>query len=315
MLVRLLAMVAATPLACCTTNVFQTFDIDRGKSLSIDARQRMVLVVRDGGRTRDRTVACAEPSPDEVVAQAAWGSASGEATLLSMTEGATEQSSISGSVASTSSEAQTAIAMRSRTVQLLRDNMFRICEAYMKGAIDQHQYNVALFNIDKQIITALGLDAIRAITPDAPPGVASGGTGAKAVQSEALANVVLAADAHSSQLGSCIGMMASGALRPDDPGEHAVLARCDRLLTTAVTDLVKQAQDPIRSHVPRPGVATANPRPTITHTRPKDVARRPTQINRARMEQTAENSANSSFQSRWLDISTRLSPSKKIAAR
>ena len=111
-------------------------------------------------------------------------------------------------------------------------------------------------------------------------------------------------------------MMASGTLRLDDPGEHAVLARCDRVLTTVVTDLVNHPQDPIRSYnVRQPRSAAAIPGSTITNTRPKNGAGKQAQINRAVKRQTGERSSNSSFQARWLDISTRLSLSDKIAGR
>ncbi len=149
------AMAALTmmPLMGCSSYIFRTFDVDSGENLSIDARQRVVLVTHQGGKTRDRTVVCAEPSPDVLTARAASGSASGAATLPTAAGGGTEQSSFSGSVAGASSEAAASIAMRSKTIQLLRDGLFRACEAYMNGGIDQHQYNVVLLNIHKLMIT------------------------------------------------------------------------------------------------------------------------------------------------------------------
>ena len=125
-----LVVLAMMPLMGCTNYIFRQFDVDRGESLSIDAKQRVVLVTHKGGKTRDRTVVCTEPSPDALSAQAASGNVSGNATLSSATPGGPSQGSGSGNAAWASSAAAASIAMRSQTVQLLRDGLFRACEAY-----------------------------------------------------------------------------------------------------------------------------------------------------------------------------------------
>ena len=69
------------------------------------------------------------------------------------------------------------LAMRTQTIQLLRDGYYRLCEAYMNGAIDQHQYNIVLLNIDRVMVTLLGVDGIAgtknvapvSISPAVPP--------------------------------------------------------------------------------------------------------------------------------------------------
>jgi len=144
----------------------------------------------------------------------------------------------------------------------------------MNGAIDQNQYNIILLNIDKLMVTLLGIDAIGG-TPKAPPvsiiagaplvntsasttdgataGVGLQGTGGNppgggnppsggnpvhlpgsvdpaGVQAEAIANIVLAANSHSSTPALCISLLASGELRPNNPGQASVLASCDYLL-------------------------------------------------------------------------------------
>jgi hypothetical protein len=296
-----MAALAMTPLTGCANYIFRTFDIDRGENLSVDARQRVVLVTHNGGKTHDRTVVCTEPSPDVLAAQAVSGSANGAATLPSAAEGATGQSSFSGSIAGASSEAAASIAMRSQTIQLLRDGLFRACEAYMKGAIDQQQYNIVLFDMDRQIITALGLDAIGG-TP------AVGQAGTKSVESEALANIVLAANARSSDLNACISVLASGQLRLDDPGDHAVLVRCDRLLAAAVNNLVYHVQEPVQSYKvsQQQAAPAAAPGLAATNLPRKKVAGSATRIERTVGSRAAEiaSAPEPTFQSRWYDFST-----------
>jgi len=258
-----------------------------------------------------------------LTARAASGSASGAATLPTAAGGGTEQSSFSGSVAGASSEAAASIAMRSKTIQLLRDGLFRACEAYMNGGIDQHQYNVVLLNIHKLMITLLGVDAIggMATTPAVALGVA-GKAGdqvaiesraaeqadTKSVQAEAAANIVLAANARSSAPDLCISLLASGELRLDDPGQRAVLERCDRLLAAVVNNLVNRTGQPIRSYkMSQPQAApAAAPELAATKLPQKKVAASTTRIEHTVGSRAAEiaSAPDSTFRSRWPDIST-----------
>ena len=256
----LAAAIAVLPLMGCSSSyIFRTFNVDGGESLSVDARQRMVLVTHKGGKTRDRMVVCTEPSPDAFTAQAASGQASGNVNVATPTAaGGQSQQSAAGSGSFASSEAAASLAMRTQTVQLLRDSMFRACEAYMNGAIDQHQYNVVLLNIDRLMVTLMGVDAIggTATVPAVAIGAGADGkggtaigeagtrTGARDVQSEALANIVLSANGHSSLPALCISLLASGELRLDNPGQQALLARCDFLLAGTVNNLVNRPSGP-----------------------------------------------------------------------
>ena len=203
--------------------------------------------------------------------------------------------------------------MRTQTIQLLRDGLYRACEAYMNGAIDQHQYNVILINADKLMITLLAIDGIAGTHVVAPvtisaaaPGVSTGasttagangtvaasagasvsppyttipnnnpamdannnqmkdGTGKLlyyapsgsngiypinatapgVVQSEAIANIVLAVNAHNSHPGLCISLLASGELRLDNPDQHSVLKSCDYLINGAFREGLKPKKRP-----------------------------------------------------------------------
>lgn len=128
--------------------VFHTFSIQRPigespDSVSIDAKQRVVLsgkVSETGVRrnadgtetpvTIERPIVCAEPSPDAIsaIAQSLSGKANiSDVKALELAFGQTESSAY--------------IGLRTQTIQLLRDGMYRICEGYMSGALDKASFN------------------------------------------------------------------------------------------------------------------------------------------------------------------------------
>jgi hypothetical protein len=256
----------------CANYIFRTFDIDHAdESVSLDAKQRVVLVTHKGGRNRDQKVVCAEPSPDALSATAASFSGSAAVTLPAAagagTGGGNQQGpGGSGGLTGATSESVASLAMRTQTIQLLRDGYYRLCEAYMNGAIDQNQYNIVLVNIDRLMITLLGIDGIagtRNVAPVtigavAPPtkATATATTGAPTVslevgnsgevkneikadvninpvgvvQSEAIANIILAANSHNAYPTLCISLLASGELTHNNPGQSTVLRSCDYLL-------------------------------------------------------------------------------------
>jgi hypothetical protein len=182
------------------------------------------------------------------------------------------------------SESVASIAMRTQTIQLLRDGLYRACEAYMNGAIDQHQYNIVLLNIDRLMVTLLGVDGIAGthVVPPVsvsanPPAIdtkatapganTEGDAGVKpgspiaynnnytiqttapgAVQSEAIANVILTINSGTSIPSLCISLLASGELRLDNPGQHSVLKNCDYVLNGALQKYVKAPPRPPREH-------------------------------------------------------------------
>lgn len=256
----------------CQNYIFEKFDLDNNVSLSLDGKQRVILATEQGGKTRDRKIVCAEPSPDVMSAFAASGSGNANFSLPGAPSGsggtgAAGATTGGGGFSAASNEAVASLAMRTQTIQLLRDGYYRLCEAYMNGAIDQHQYNVVLVNINRVMITLLGIDGIAGTRNVAPAAVsasaprfrsapakkgepagdtdeaAASGTGiirtetvhpAGAVQAEAIANIVLATNSQTSFPGLCVSLLASGELRVDNPGQYSVLRSCDYLLNGVV---------------------------------------------------------------------------------
>ena len=131
--------------------------------LSLDARQR--LVVQGARLDEDGTphpVVCSEPSPDAIAAQAAALAASANvpASGTAQTIGAQLSGGFSESAAS--------IAMRTQTIQLLRDGYYRLCEAYMNGVIDRLDYRDIILFIDEFIATVAAIEAIGGTVQTAP---------------------------------------------------------------------------------------------------------------------------------------------------
>jgi len=236
LLTAVVLAVTTLPLLGCADHIFHSFNIDHAESLSVDARQRVVLVTHKGGKTRDRTIVCTEPQPDIVKAGATAGRAVASVPPADPSKGTQV------AVTSAAGEATALIALRSQTIQLLRDGLYRACEAYMNGAIDQHQYNIVLLNIDKLMITLLGVDAIGAIQSrdQNVGGVVASDT--KEIQADALTDILFAANAQSSAPALCISLLASGELRLDNPGQQALLVRCDYLLAGTFEHLVRQRE-------------------------------------------------------------------------
>src|SRR4051794_18905124 len=142
-----------------------------GESLITDAKQRAIINTKanvgvgdiryDGegeaiGATDDQVVKnhphriiCAEPSPD--VAQAI----SAAFTAAAQVDTNAGQSSGSGSIGSSYAASIAQLGERLATVQLLRDKMYRACEAYQNGAISDTSYTLMLARFDKTMASML----------------------------------------------------------------------------------------------------------------------------------------------------------------
>lgn len=142
--------------ACDGSTIYKKSDLGGVQTLSIDAKQRLVLVgtrtEKNGRKTR---VVCAEPSPDALVAQAAVLSASG-----AYKQGSTDAPSAGGNVGVGLQESASSIGLRTQSIQILRDGYYRLCESYMNSAISTEQYNRVVMNIDTFINVALAIDGL-----------------------------------------------------------------------------------------------------------------------------------------------------------
>lgn len=145
----------------CTTappSIFRTVDLDSGRSISTDASQRLVINTKTHptsrpGRVNPERIVCAEPSPD--VASIVANTFGAGINILGKGNGA---------FAAGQSTALAQLAERTITVQLLRDQMYRACEAYSNGAISGTEYSLLMSrNNDAMVTLMLGETASRTV--------------------------------------------------------------------------------------------------------------------------------------------------------
>lgn len=157
--IGLMAVIAALG-GCAKDQYFlKSADISSA-SLVTDAKQRAILTFpatdqREGAKVATRRIVCAEPSPD--VAQALSSALQAGLTLdLGKVIGANTANKALGFDFGQSSSASVAqLGERLAVVQLLRDKMYRACEAYANGAIGEAAYTLLLARNDKSMMSLL----------------------------------------------------------------------------------------------------------------------------------------------------------------
>jgi hypothetical protein len=127
-------------------------------SRTLEAHERMLLVSDKATRKvnngkyplfkGNNRVVCAEPSPDAIMALAASGALEGKGIKAS----------------GAFSEAVGELGERTPVIQLLRDSLFRSCEAYMNGLLDDVDYADILAFFDVYSATLLGIESLNHIS-------------------------------------------------------------------------------------------------------------------------------------------------------
>jgi hypothetical protein len=164
----LLAAIVAAFLAtaCDKTNreasIFRDQDFTnagRAGYLVTDAKQRVVFNVPNNrapapaDKTAQDRIVCAEPSPD--VSQAL-----SEALKLALAVKVETQGEGSLGVDRSFSHSIAQLGERLAVIQLLRDKMFRACEAYANGAVQASGYTLMLARLDKTMTTLLSAEMV-----------------------------------------------------------------------------------------------------------------------------------------------------------
>ena len=134
--------------AGCTSTIHRTdsFTSASGvQTLSIDAKQRVVIfATRDG-----KKISCAEPSPD---ALSAFSSNFGGSLQ--------NNAGVAANLASSIAESAASIGLRTQSIQLLRDGMYRSCEAYAAGAINEEEFNRQQRRYQNLMLSLLAIEQI-----------------------------------------------------------------------------------------------------------------------------------------------------------
>ncbi len=149
------AAIGSLAMTGCTETIFKPFDADKG-SVSMDARQRTILSVERGTPPDSHRIVCAEPSPDALATIAASAGVSGGISgIIPQLPG-----SVDLATSFASGEQAAMIGARNSTIQLLRDGLYRACEAYMNGALGDFGYGLVLVNYGKVMVSLLTADGL-----------------------------------------------------------------------------------------------------------------------------------------------------------
>lgn len=145
----LLGLIVAVLLSGCAqlNTVARDFNVNEGTGQLIDAKQRAIIVVKD--KDTNETVVCAEPSPDALSAYA---------MQLGLEGSIPSQGALK--LAAASQESSAYIGLRTQSIQLLRDAMYRNCEAYANGAIDKAQYGIATRRHQRSMVALLAIEQL-----------------------------------------------------------------------------------------------------------------------------------------------------------
>ena len=141
-------------LAGCSANhnsIYRDLNTSAGTGALVDIKQRAIVAGERKGKssTETRNVVCAEPSPDSLSAYAAEIAAKDDTGK-----------GVSGEVAAAFQESAAFVGLRTQSIQLLRDAMYRSCEAYLNGAISEAQYSVLARRYQKHAIALLAIESL-----------------------------------------------------------------------------------------------------------------------------------------------------------
>lgn len=152
------------------SSIFRTFSIEDSTSVSLDAHQRAIISSEytvDGKPTR--IIYCAEPSPDAFASITSSLSLSLDGVVLDEDKSAV----LTQALAATASNALNA---RTATIQLLRDGLYRACEAHAAGALSRHEYAGALRQYQNMMLALLSIELLTNINQGDEVGDESSGT-------------------------------------------------------------------------------------------------------------------------------------------
>ena len=142
--IMLLVFVGVALMTGCSANwnsAYRTTDYaGGGKGVLIDIKQRAILSSKVGEQ-----VFCAEPSPDSLSSYAAALNVSYK-----------DIAEASGGVG----ESAAFVGLRTQTIQLLRDSLYRLCESYMSGVIDRTKYAFLMSRYQKNMVALLAIEQL-----------------------------------------------------------------------------------------------------------------------------------------------------------
>ncbi|GEM_PF-2247281 len=162
--VVLLCVAAMLP-ACGDLNVASQ-PIAANSALITQADTRVISTTQASldplGKNRPAQITCAEPSPDIAKAVDKAFGAGGNVTFnINGAQPTSDQVvQIAAAVSRSRSEAVAQLGERLASIQLLRDGLYRACEAYQNGALSPISYALVLSRYGDTLVTLLGSELI-----------------------------------------------------------------------------------------------------------------------------------------------------------
>lgn len=131
-------------------SIFEFKNGAKGKAIHLDAKQRIVIQKEFG-------IVCAEPSPDALSAAAASGGF-----------GVSDPSGVDASLSSALSETAASIGLRTQSIQLMRDALYRVCELYYGRALNDVQVMMLHQKYQDVMVALLAVEQLTgAVSPKA----------------------------------------------------------------------------------------------------------------------------------------------------
>ncbi|HAT40309.1 MAG TPA: hypothetical protein DCS87_01105 [Rheinheimera sp.] len=131
-------------------------DYSTTQVITTDAKQRHLIAARKETQTVDTDkktttttvshIICAEPSPDAFSVYSAAVAAD-----------ASKANELQAGLRIATGETGATIGLRTESIQLLRDAMYRLCEAYAAGALTKQQYAELLQKYQKSMVTLIAI--------------------------------------------------------------------------------------------------------------------------------------------------------------
>lgn len=167
---------------CGTTYSLKEFSPtkDGPKTALIDIKQRAILsgTRKIGSSTATEVITCAEPSPD------ALSSLASEIALETKVK-----DSLQATLGFSQQEAASFVGLRTQTIQLLRDGMYRLCEGYLSGALTQPDFAWLSRRYQRNMVALLTIEQLTRVAQvptvaQASEGMASASRSAAAIQAD-----------------------------------------------------------------------------------------------------------------------------------
>ena len=128
-------------------SIARDLNVNDGNGQLIDAKQRAIVVIQK--KDTNETIVCTEPSPDALSAY----------TMQLALEGNVPET-VAAKIAASSQEGTSYAGLRTQSIQLLRDAMYRNCEAYANGALNKAEYGIASRRYQRSMVALLAIEQL-----------------------------------------------------------------------------------------------------------------------------------------------------------